>query len=367
MNTLWLKGVDRYIGRLAVGLLCSGKNRRTMVPDPKTALLIRPGGLGDAILTLPLIKFLQKNGLNRIDVLCETRNCAAYKLIRLNGKAFRYDSPQFASLFSRTYDIVIDTEQFHRLSAVIARLVRSRFRTGFATNERFRCFDFRIPYSHRDYEVDSFLRLVEPIFRPSKAELEAIKTPPFVDIDVLPIEWAREALSRLKRPIVGIFDGGTVSHRIWPYRKAVHLIEKLLSKNVSVVLIGGRSELPLSDYIQSTGKFSKERFADFIGKTSILQTAAILSQLDLLVSTDSGILHLGYAVGIPTVSLFGPGIAEKWAPRGARHVVIRKGLPCSPCTKFGYTPPCPFNFRCMKDIHVDEVFDIVIRSLQGRR
>ena len=366
MNTLWLKRVDRCIGRLAVGLLCSGKNRRTMVPDPKTALLIRPGGLGDAILTLPLIKFLQKNGLSRIDVLCETRNCAAYRLIKLNGKVFRYDSLKFAPLFSQTYDIVIDTEQFHRLSAVTARLLRSGFRTGFATNERARCFDLRISYSHKDYEVDSFLRLVEPIFRPSKAELEAIKTPPFVDIEVLPIGWAREALSRLERPIVGIFDGGTVPHRIWPYRKVVRLIEKLISEDISVVLIGGRSELPLSDYLQSTGKFSKERFADFIGKTSILETTAIFSQLDLLVSTDSGILHLGYAVGTPTVSLFGPGIVEKWAPKGARHVVIQKGLPCSPCTRFGYTPPCPFNFRCMTEIEVDEVVSATMSLISLR-
>jgi len=50
-------------------------------------------------------------------------------------------------------------------------------------------------------------------------------------------------------------------------------------------------------------------------------------------------------LGRPTVSLFGSGIAAKWAPRGPRHVVLNKDLHCSPCTRFGYTPPCPYGTR----------------------
>ncbi|MRR37660.1 glycosyltransferase family 9 protein, partial [bacterium] len=68
-------------------------------------------------------------------------------------------------------------------------------------------------------------------------------------------------------------------------------------------------------------------------------------------------------LGIPTVSLFGPGRAKKWAPRGDNHIVVNKHLPCSPCTTFGYTPKCHINARCMADISVDEVEQAVMTLL----
>ncbi len=58
----------------------------------------------------------------------------------------------------------------------------------------------------------------------------------------------------------------------------------------------------------------------------------VIDKSAVLVSGDSGILHVGVGLGRPTVSLFGPGIAKKWAPRGDKHIVINKNLPCSPCT-----------------------------------
>jgi ADP-heptose:LPS heptosyltransferase len=78
-----------------------------------------------------------------------------------------------------------------------------------------------------------------------------------------------------------------------------------------------------------------------------------------LLSGDSGVLHIAMGLGVPTVSLFGPGRAGKWAPRGERHIVINKGLSCSPCTTFGTTPPCPISAQCLNDITVDEVFNAV--------
>ncbi len=65
---------------------------------------------------------------------------------------------------------------------------------------------------------------------------------------------------------------------------------------------------------------------------------------------------MGAGLSVPTVSLFGPGIANKWAPPGEQHIVINHKLPCSPCTRFGTTPPCPIGAKCIQDISVGEVF-----------
>jgi len=75
------------------------------------------------------------------------------------------------------------------------------------------------------------------------------------------------------------------------------------------------------------------------------------------------VLHIAVGLGVPTVSLFGPGRAKKWAPQGGQHMVINRGLSCSPCTTFGTTPSCPTAARCMRDITVDEVVNAVTMLL----
>jgi len=77
------------------------------------------------------------------------------------------------------------------------------------------------------------------------------------------------------------------------------------------------------------------------------------------------VLHIAVGMGKATVSLFGPGRAKKWAPQGEQHIVINKGLSCSPCTTFGTTPPCPIDARCMRDITVDEVVNAVTMLLNS--
>ncbi len=90
-------------------------------------------------------------------------------------------------------------------------------------------------------------------------------------------------------------------------------------------------------------------------KTSLMEGGGLIKRCDVLVSNDSGLMHIAYGVGTPTVSLFGAGIEKKWAPLGSRNIIINKNLPCSPCTRYGYTPPCPYGVACMDAIGVEDV------------
>ncbi len=76
----------------------------------------------------------------------------------------RYDIPsELMETIRGRYDLVIDSEQWHRLSAVVARLCRPRMLIGFGTNVRRRLLGREVYYSHDDYEAISFLRLLEPL------------------------------------------------------------------------------------------------------------------------------------------------------------------------------------------------------------
>ena len=100
------------------------------------------------------------------------------------------------------------------------------------------------------------------------------------------------------------------------------------------------------------------------GQTSLPQTAGLVQRARLYVSSDTGALHLAYGVGTPTVHMFGSGIMEKWAPQGRRYVVVNKHLPCSPCTRYGYTPPCPYGVACMDAIQVQDVIAAIEEVLR---
>jgi ADP-heptose:LPS heptosyltransferase len=161
---------------------------------------------------------------------------------------------------------------------------------------------------------------------------------------------------------VALFPGASIEERRWGGVKFAALAERVVALGYSVVIVGGAEDLPVAANIA-------ERLPSVLnvaGKTSLLETASILNEAALLVSGDSGVLHIAAGLGTRTVSLFGPGIAKKWAPRGERHIVINHQLPCSPCTKFGYTPHCKIGARCIQGISVDEVFAAVETQLGER-
>jgi ADP-heptose:LPS heptosyltransferase len=133
---------------------------------------------------------------------------------------------------------------------------------------------------------------------------------------------------------------------------------RLIDEGVQIVVVGGREDVGSGEAITAGN-----RGLSLAGKTSLAETAGVIQQSRLVVSGDSGVLHVAVGLDVPTVSLFGPGIAAKWAPRGENHTVINKQLSCSPCTRFGYTPHCTIGACCISDISVDEVFDAAQKQL----
>lgn len=347
----FLKHVDRIIGTLASRLLPPPVEAHVAVPS--SFLIIRPGGIGDAVLLVPALDALkQKFPGAVIDILAEKRNGAIFKLCASVNKVLLYDRGMelLLSLRSR-YDVVIDTEQWHRLSAVVCRLTRSARKIGFSSNERGRLFTQTVPYSHETYEIESFFSLLAPL---------GITSPnysfPFLRVPETAKKKAQALLDSVVDRFVVLFPGASIQERRWGADKFAALAERLTEMDFSVVLVGGKEDAEEGEKISAQADV-----LNFIGKLSLVESAAVIAEAAALVSGDSGILHIGVGLATPTVSLFGPGIAEKWAPHGSRHLVINKNLSCSPCTRFGYTPKCRKNARCIQAIGVDEIVNGVLR------
>jgi ADP-heptose:LPS heptosyltransferase len=347
---MFLKKVDGAIGSLLARLW-----PRPLHPGPSPyavsrLLLIRPGGIGDAVLLAPVVGCLREAFPSaRIEVLAEKRNRGAFALCPEIDRVLCYDSAQELWEALRSgYDVVIDSEQWHHLSALVARMIRSQIKIGYGTNERKRLFTHSIDYSHESYELNGFLELLKPL----GIEPPATNPSSFLTIPEADQESADNILGKLQEvPFVVLFPGASIVERCWGIEKFHQLAMRLIAEGLAVVVVGGKEDI-------ATGRAIVDGLSvlNLTGKSSLCETAGVLNRSQLLISGDSGVLHIGVGLGTPTVSLFGPGIAEKWAPRGGSHIVINHNLPCSPCTRFGTTPPCPISAKCIQNISVDEVF-----------
>ncbi len=357
MNIQLMKVLDGTIGRLA-GYLMPVPEINHKLDTINSLLLIRPGGIGDAVLLAPAIRSIKKHHPNiHITILAEKRNAGVFPLISGINRLLCYDRPgEFVQALQGSYDVVIDTEQSHRLSAVVARLVSAPVKIGFDTNERRRMFTNSIPYSHEDYEALSFAHLLEPLgIEAGRVEMGA----PFLSIPDTASGKAAGLLKALhNQPFVAVFPGASIPERRWGAERFRRVADMLSGFGIKTVVVGGKEDRQQSEVIVGGGAG-----LNLAGLTSLAETAAVIQRSALLLSGDSGVLHIAVGLGVPTVSLFGPGRAKKWAPRGERHIVINRELPCSPCTTFGTTPPCPIDARCMRDISVDEVVNAVTMLL----
>lgn len=129
--------------------------------------------------------------------------------------------------------------------------------------------------------------------------------------------------------------------------------------NAKILLISALKEIELAAQIASLMKNTPIITA---GKTTIAQTACLLERCRLVVSNDSGPMHLAQAVGANIIALFGPGDCNRIRPYGNpnKYIIVTKKVDCAPCYKL----TCK-DHRCMKDITVDDVFQAAVRLISS--
>jgi lipopolysaccharide heptosyltransferase II len=363
----FIKVADAILGRaLCVALAPFGASAPTLdnALPPRRVLVIRPGGIGDAVLFIPMLRALRAAWPNaELDLLAEHRNASVIAPTGLVGHVYRYDRfpIDLLAILRRRYDLVIDTEQFHCLSAIVAWLTRAPRRIGFGTTLRRRLFTQAIGYNLETYEAEMFLALARAA---TGEECQWDPDTPFYPLPDAARQFAQQALQPLKlKHKVAIHPGASIPERRWPTERYARLAQLLAEHGAGVVVLGGPTDVAAAAQIASALDVSTH--VNLAGSCSLVQAAAVVADCDMYVSADSGVLHLAYALGTPTVHLFGPGVLSKWGPPGHRFRSIAAQVPCSPCTTYGYTPPCCQGMVCMLKITPEDVFAAVQAQLSS--
>jgi ADP-heptose:LPS heptosyltransferase len=183
--------------------------------------------------------------------------------------------------------------------------------------------------------------------------------------------WALDWLTRHVRrhPAIALHLGSQdLEFRRWPLDRFVQFAERIRSLELepSIVLTGTQPERPI---IRAFIDQYSGHAVDASDSGSLAKTAALLQRCNLLVSNDTGIMHLAAAMGTPTVGLFGPNSPRYWAPIGSRATyVYQTKVACSPCLNLyanRWPLECtnPVKSRCMLDIEVDSVLNAARRVI----
>lgn len=166
---------------------------------------------------------------------------------------------------------------------------------------------------------------------------------------------SREGINEL-RPLICINPVAKWTTKLWPNERFAELADRLSERfRVRPVFTGAPEDKEIVQNILSRMTSSG---VDLTGKTSLKTLAALYERADMLISTDTGPMHLGAAVNTPVVALFGPTAPWRTGPMGENHQIIRANLPCSPCFK-RQCSTCD----CMKQIRVDKVLEAVDRVI----
>jgi lipopolysaccharide heptosyltransferase II len=245
-------------------------------------------------------------------------------------------------------------------SALVAWWARIPSRVGYAAQGRSLLLSDARPRNEEAlalHMVHYYLNLVDPGGKWGPEDYR-----PVVYLTEEEKSWAEEflqshvATKEAGRPIIGLNPGAVGgSAKRWPLGHFAELAERLVSEmGAHVLLFGSPAERPLTEQITSLAGVETLNTA---GQTSLRQLAALLARCDLIVTNDTGGMHVADAVGARILTIFGPTIAENTAPFGSNHLAIRNQVDCSPHKQPCMMKECPIDHRCMTSITVEQVWE----------
>jgi heptosyltransferase-2 len=177
-----------------------------------------------------------------------------------------------------------------------------------------------------------------------------------------PDEWAAHARTILgdDGPWLGVNPGAFYgSAKRWMserFAAAADLVARRTGARIAI--LGGRDERPLGETIAAQ---LRAPFRLLCGETRLRDLVGVLSRLRLLLTNDSGPMHVAAALGVPLVAVFGSTDWAETAPVGERQRLVREDVPCAPCR----LRECPIDHRCMSRVDVDRVAAAALDLLQA--
>lgn len=277
------------------------------------------------------------------------------------------------ALRASALDLALDLQGDVRANLLLAA-TGARRRVGYANTGGAVLLTEIVPLDERVAWVEQNLRAVEVALGRSLGARDALPAP-----TLLSAAERAEAAALLharglgeRRPLVGLHPSGGRRIKQWDPGRWAQVAARLEREHqASFVITGSAADRAL--VAQVTAGLSRP-YVDLTGLLDVRQSLAVLAQLDLFLSPDTGPMHMACAVDTPSVSVFGPSDAVRYfsggsGAAGTRHVVVRAELWCSPCNLIRKPPrvcDVPSMPECLRAVEVDAVYAAAAQLLSKR-
>ncbi len=324
-------------------------------------LLIQTAFLGDLLLAIPLIRAIKKKYQQPLFIVCrkglgqlllDLKLCdKVFEVERGNGK----DKNQvFKNLKSLKFDLIFCPHQSFRTARLVSQLSANQ-KIGFYRWWNFLNFDVRIK---RDPTLPDALRQLSLIEHPiSVPNLKTRTTVIFNSLVPSPMKLLSETT---KTKTILISPGSVWPTKRWTLQGFKELVIKLKDLDHSVVIIGSPDEKILCEEVAQGLVENKA------GQLSLTELVHLMAKSQVLVTNDSGAMHLASVAGLKTVAMFGPTVLDfGYRPWQDQAIVVQQDLGCRPCAKHGGLK-CPLgHHHCMTQISSDRVLGHILTLINS--
>jgi heptosyltransferase II len=183
----------------------------------------------------------------------------------------------------------------------------------------------------------------------------------FVAPDEIEAAKKKFGLEKITQPVFGLNPGAEYGPaKRWPVERFIAAAREIQNRTNCVwLLFGGKGDLAIANQIVSQLPSPNSHLLNLAGQTSLRELMALLKLCRVLLTNDSGPMHVAAALGTPVVVPFGstsPELTGPGLPGDLRHRLLKSDAPCSPC----FLRECPIDFRCLNGITVERVVETVL-------
>lgn len=346
-----LKFVDRYLGIPLIfflGLLKKKRGSRDLL-SVKNAAFLQTAAIGDTVLSSALVQDFKKafpdarviffTGASNYETACLIPGIDT--IVRLPVK-----NPFKAIQLIRQagpFDLWFDCGPWPRLNAIFTYFAPAGVTVGFKTERQYRHYahDIVVQHSSSKHEIDNYRGL-----------LQAVGIADTTGMPALAVDGKPETKKKI---IIHMFPGGSRSYlKEWPDERWIELINRFIEEGFVVALTGTAVNRDKACAIRER-IIRKERVSVVAGDLDLRGTAELLRHSQLVISVDTGIMHIASALGCDLVSLHGPTLPRRWGPLNSNALPLYPTNGCSPCISLGFESRCK-DPKCMVQISVNDVY-----------
>lgn len=330
-----------------------------LVPRPRKVALFRASRLGDFLCATPAFRAL-RSALPQAEIVFVGLPLVAPLATRLGsfdrfvpfpgapGIAEQlFDARKLTAFFRRMqderFDLVIQMHGSGIFSNPIALMFGGRVTAGFVrAGDSPGRLDGALPYPDGLHEIKKNLELSSFLGAPSLGEK--------LDFPVASSDYVetRQLLKGCRPPLIGIHANAEALTKRWNPARFALAASRLAERIGATVVVLGKGREKHDSLIENLAV----PFVDLRDRTSLGTLGAVIDGLSVLLTNDSGPAHIAYALGVPSVTVFGSTLPSEWAASDAsRHAVVVHPIDCRPCN----LDACPIDFQCLEQVSVEQV------------